>query len=114
MIEITRLTDRITVKGHAGYAPVGQDIVCAGISALFIGLVESLGELTEDTVRYDIKPGDAWIEYKAPSDELSILIGAFFIGVKTIADTYPECVAVCGYYDGVGSECAGERTEDYD
>lgn len=26
--------DRVTVMGHAGYAPKGQDIVCAAASAL--------------------------------------------------------------------------------
>ena len=34
MITIARTADRIIVDGHAGYAPNGQDIVCAGISTL--------------------------------------------------------------------------------
>ena len=33
------ITRRLTVKGHAGYAPAGQDIVCAGASILMQALV---------------------------------------------------------------------------
>lgn len=29
---------RLQVRGHAGFAPQGEDIVCAGISALFCAL----------------------------------------------------------------------------
>ena len=34
--------DRVTVMGHAGYAPKGQDIVCAAASALVFALIGSL------------------------------------------------------------------------
>ena len=34
--------DRVTVTGHAGYAPKGQDIVCAAASALVFALIGSL------------------------------------------------------------------------
>ncbi len=37
MIHIKYYPDevRLQLRGHAGFAPEGQDIVCAGISALF-------------------------------------------------------------------------------
>ena len=34
----------ISVTGHAGYAPAGQDIVCASISTLLVGLGNYLTE----------------------------------------------------------------------
>jgi uncharacterized protein YsxB (DUF464 family) len=34
MIEIKHTKGCITVSGHAGYAPIGQDIVCAAFSAV--------------------------------------------------------------------------------
>ena len=33
------LTLRLEASGHAGYAPAGQDIVCAGASTLMQALV---------------------------------------------------------------------------
>lgn len=32
----------VNITGHAGYAPKGQDIVCAGVSALSSAFLESL------------------------------------------------------------------------
>ncbi len=34
IIETAERIERVTVKGHAGYADAGEDIVCAGISTL--------------------------------------------------------------------------------
>ena len=36
--------DRVTVMGHAGYAPKGQDIVCAAASALVFALIGRGGD----------------------------------------------------------------------
>ena len=48
--------DRVTVMGHAGYAPKGQDIVCAAVSALVYALIGDLQErgLVRELV---IRPG---------------------------------------------------------
>ena len=37
-------------KGHAGYAPAGEDIVCAAVSALIITTVNSIETFTEDAM----------------------------------------------------------------
>lgn len=34
----------IELKGHAGVAPLGQDLVCAGLSTLTVTLAEFLAE----------------------------------------------------------------------
>jgi uncharacterized protein YsxB (DUF464 family) len=51
----------IDVKGHAGYAPHGQDIVCAAVSAILqtavLGL-ESVARTYPDNVRVNIQGCD--------------------------------------------------------
>ena len=37
---------RLEAAGHAGYAPAGQDIVCAGVSTLMQALVSLLARRT--------------------------------------------------------------------
>ena len=37
---------RLEAAGHAGYAPAGQDIVCAGVSTLMQALVSLLAGRT--------------------------------------------------------------------
>lgn len=61
-INITRIG--LTVDGHAGYAEIGNDIICAAVSALTQGLVHSLKALTNDEISYRIAGGHVDIEYK--------------------------------------------------
>lgn len=94
MIKVQYSNDRITVTGHSGYAPPGQDIVCAGVSVLAQNLVASIKALTDDTISYDITPGKADIYYRNPSEKTKTLIDSFFIGCAAIADAYPEHVKI--------------------
>lgn len=94
MIEVTVRSDRITVTGHAGYAPTGQDIVCAGISTLTQSLIKSIEDLTADRIEYEISPGAADIRYGNLSEKSKTLIDSFFIGVCGVAEAYPENVTI--------------------
>ena len=112
MIKITRHENKITIKGHAGFAPPGQDIVCAGVSALFLSMILSADELTSDETSCELSPGSSWFRYESLSEELDLLVRSFFIGVRNIADAYPECVAVSVYEsNGTGSERVGTEEE---
>ena len=42
MIRVTAEPGRLTLEGHAGYAPAGQDIVCAAVSALMLAMAERM------------------------------------------------------------------------
>lgn len=57
MIEVKIRPDEITLFGHANYAVAGQDIVCAGATALVQTLIRSIEDLTEDKIEYSISPG---------------------------------------------------------
>lgn len=112
MIKITKHENEITIEGHAGLAPQGHDIVCAGISALLCTLALSADELTGDETSCELSAGSSWFRYESLSEELDLLIRSFFIGVRNIADAYPECVAVSVYEsNGTGSERVGTEKE---
>jgi uncharacterized protein YsxB (DUF464 family) len=94
LIVITQSNSCITIEGHAGYAPHGQDIVCAGISTLVQTLVQSLEDLCADEISYHLKSG--WVEIKHGdlSAKAQVLVNSFFIGVYMIAERYPDHVKV--------------------
>ena len=92
MTEVTRYKDRITIKGHSGYAPIGQDIVCAAVSVLVQTLIQSVEELTADKIEYSMSPGKVDIKFWCLSDQSKVLIDAFFIGIKGIAEAHPDNV----------------------
>jgi uncharacterized protein YsxB (DUF464 family) len=89
---VTRYKDRITIEGHSGYAPIGQDIVCAAVSVLVQTLIQSVESLTTDRITYDMQPGKVDIKFWCLSDPSKVLIDAFFIGIKGIAEAYPDNV----------------------
>lgn len=94
MITIDKSYNRIEVKGHAGYADYGQDIVCCAISTLVQTLIWSIEDLTQDKIQYDVNAGYTVIAYTEPSEEAQLLIDSFFIGCEAVAEAHPECVRV--------------------
>ena len=109
MIEVKRHSGGIEIKGHAGYAKPGKDIVCAAVTILIYTLLQSLGDLTDaefednipesiganNTTNNDDLPfGDVVIKYGNLSEKAQALVDSFFVGVRLIADEYPKHVAI--------------------
>ena len=88
MIVVKVRKDKITVDGHAGYAAIGNDIICAAVSALAQGLIHSLAALTGDGVTSTIAEGHIDIHYKDLSEQGMLLVDSFFIAVSDIQATY--------------------------
>ena len=94
MIVVCVRKDGIEINGHAGYAEAGQDIVCAGVTALAQTLIGSIEALTRDEIEYEISPGKANIHYGNLSEEGKLLADSFFIGICQIADEFPDYVRI--------------------
>ena len=94
MIAVSVRLDGITIDGHAGYAEVGKDIVCAGVTALTENLIDSIESLTEDTIQSNISPGRVDIHFKNLSEAGKLLVDSFFLGICGIAQDFPEHVKI--------------------
>lgn len=92
MIRVRAGERRITVSGHAGYAPAGQDIVCAAVSALTYALAGYLEE-TGQAARSDIRRGYADIEGAKGCGAAFALVRC---GMEQLAAAYPDCVEMTG------------------
>ena len=88
MIKIEIGLNSLEIKGHARYAQAGNDVVCAAISALSLGLVHSLEALAEDKVSHEISSGYLKIEYENLSERGKLLIDSFFITASDIQCAY--------------------------
>ena len=91
----------VRIEGHAEYADMGQDIVCAGISVLFINTATSIEKLTSDEV-------DLWQDEETEisgfriisskiSDESVLLMDSLILGLNGIADEYGDKYIVIIY-----------------
>lgn len=82
------------VKGHAGYAPHGEDIVCAAVSALVqttvLGIAENIGLEPEVTV----KDGYLGCELPAMNEKekelVYLLVEVMLTGLREIKKQYPK------------------------
>ena len=94
---------RLTLKGHAGQAEHGQDIVCASASILaytvaqIVKAMEHHGDL-EGKPNIDLNEGDATIMCRCrdPKD-FGELVHTFFVahvGYALLAHNYPEYVSL--------------------
>ena len=87
----------VHLKGHAGYAPNGSDIVCAGISTLanaFILHCEEAQEKREcivNTCRLNSDDGE--IEYIVDGN-VKDAFNMLKLGIEALASDYPEYVSI--------------------
>lgn len=87
------LTLRLEASGHAGYAPAGQDIVCAGASTLMQALVSLLaGEESTHSDAWD-EPDGPRLAVVADAPQKPWVEGAFELaktGFALLAERYPD------------------------
>lgn len=83
---------RIRASGHAELAPAGQDIVCAGVSALLCALKITLEKRGEDCGTLD--GGAADIYARDTDGKIQSAFECAANGISGIAAGYPGCVHV--------------------
>ena len=96
MTSITIYRDRegyigFSTHGHAGYAEYGEDIVCAGISALVLNAINSIEAFTEDHFTAQAEEESGNIEFRIegrPSAEAELLLESMVLGLKGIQNDY--------------------------
>ena len=81
------------MKGHAGYAKSGEDIVCAGVSALVINTINSIEAFTEDTFADDIQKQEEDVVFFAVSsspvsEQSKLLLESLRLGLRGIKREY--------------------------
>ena len=81
----------LRAEGHAEFAPKGQDIVCAAISALTCNLINSMEELTDNRIRADTDSGKTIIEWEHLDERGQLLVDSWFLGLTAINQEY-NCI----------------------
>ncbi len=77
--------------GHAGYGEEGEDIVCAGISALVQNAVNSIEALTQDMFDVNANEEAGLISFRfrrTPSHDSEVLINSLVLGLQGIQNFY--------------------------
>lgn len=103
-VRITRVSAEGTivgfeVKGHAGYAKRGEDIVCAGVSAVTVGTVNSIETLTGISMDTSMKNGFlsgtlSSIEDSDTSAKVQLLLESMVVMLNDIAESYGKYISI--------------------
>ena len=96
---------KVTAVGHAGRGPRGQDIVCAGVSALLYGFIAYLETLSPiataegggECPQLTCSEGDGILRVTTRGLGGADTLGWHVTeaGLRLIASAYPTCVSLC-------------------
>jgi uncharacterized protein YsxB (DUF464 family) len=82
----------IDIKGHAGYAKRGQDIVCASVSTLVYFFVNCVMKIDETSIKHlKIKDGDVEIKLNNIA-KIRPLLEVFQQLMRDVETQYPRCL----------------------
>jgi uncharacterized protein len=102
-ITVTRNDDHsissFRVTGHAGYAASGQDIVCAGVSAVTVGTVNAVEALLSVELPAEMK--DGWLSARIPANlpgdvqqQVQLLLESMMVMLESIQDSYGSYIQI--------------------
>ncbi len=76
-------------EGHAGYAEEDEaDVICAAVTAIAGTTVAALTDILELEVDYDFRPGHLKCEVQTVTQDATLLLETFALGVKQIEYSY--------------------------
>jgi uncharacterized protein YsxB (DUF464 family) len=83
----------LEVRGHANQAPHGEDIVCAGVSALLTAGFNNLRNHKD----YELKLDEGYALFKAEAEldaHDEAVIETIICGLNSIRESYPKFIEV--------------------
>ncbi|MGC4375823.1 ribosomal-processing cysteine protease Prp [Fictibacillus sp. Mic-4] len=89
------------MKGHAESGPYGQDLVCAGASAVSFGTINAIEELCQFTPDVETREDGGFLRMDLPDmacDEpfrkAQVLLEGMIVSLKTIERDYSQYIQV--------------------
>ncbi len=86
-------TYEVVIKGHAGYAEKGYDIVCSAVSTMAITTVNAILSL-EETIDFSEKSGLLVIRTVKDTDVNQKLLSNMERMLNELRDQYPENIEI--------------------
>lgn len=84
----------ISIKNHAGYQEKGQDIVCAGISAITNGTINFLRTHYQNDCQIFSRPAEIVISPTRNNPDCQLCLRLTLYQLKNVADAYPPYLKI--------------------
>ncbi|PSL43958.1 hypothetical protein B0H94_10913 [Salsuginibacillus halophilus] len=90
-----------TMDGHANAGPHGEDLVCAGASAVAFGAVNAVYELADTALNVEQGEDGGYLSCTVPEqlarsnrEQVQLLIEGMLVSLQTIAASYNEFITI--------------------
>ncbi len=90
MINVTITSDKITLTGHANYAPRGYDIVCEAMGALTQTFAASLPEWRTKRM----ESGHVEFDTSNLTHDEAVMLTSYIKGIELLGGAYPANVHI--------------------
>lgn len=87
------------IDGHTGFACEGNDIICAGVSALAVNAVNSIEKLCGIALQVNDRDGymqvmlpEGITENENKTDKARLLLESAALGFQSLAEQYPKYI----------------------
>jgi len=82
---------KVTLRGHAGSAEHGHDLICAAVSALVLTLAYNVADFPQPKLWLD--PGDTQLACPAAAEAVQAF-DCIWKGFQLLAELYPEYIQI--------------------
>lgn len=89
------------MKGHADSGPHGQDIVCAGASAVSIGTVNAIDQLCSVQLDIELEDNGGFLRCSVPNgldrqtyEKVQLLLEAMIVSLTSISEQYGKHIKI--------------------
>lgn len=97
LVEIQHQSNKvteITIAGHADSGPKGQDLVCAGVSSIAVGLLNALEDFSQGTCEIAMSEGNIHIIVVDSNETNQMILKVGIKQLETIEESYKKFIRI--------------------
>ncbi len=87
---------KVTISGHAKFSKKGEDIVCAGVSAISFGILNTLNKVDPENVEINVTENKIAITTLKNTKEIDLILETLIIQLKTVEIDYSKYIQIKG------------------
>ncbi|MEG0823765.1 MAG: ribosomal-processing cysteine protease Prp [Erysipelotrichaceae bacterium] len=90
-----KVIHKIEITGHANYSSKGQDLVCAGVSSISVGILNALDQLADGSCTSLMNEGCVKIEVNKLNCEITqTILQVMLIQLRTVETSYRKYICI--------------------
>ena len=97
LVNVRRQGDEIMeldVSGHAGQAPRGEDLVCAGASSIMVGALNAINQLADGSCALLMDEAHIKITQLKENERAKLLLASTLISLQTLESSYSRYIKI--------------------